>query len=207
MAESSYAPAPQEPVFESYAAATAPGVVTFDVEYPEHLSRGLIFIKWLLVLPHFFILYFLGLASAIVTFIAWFAILFTGRYPRGLWEFNLMYQRWSMNASAYFLLKRDEYPPFAAGPYPVHLNVEYPEHLSRWLIFVKWLLIIPHLIVLSVLGLAAYVVLWIAWFAILFTGHYPKGLFDFAVGVLRWGVRVNIYANLMTDVYPPFSLE
>jgi hypothetical protein len=184
-----------------------PGVLHFDIDYPERLSRGLIFIKWLLIVPHLVVLYFLGIAVSIVTFIAWFAILFTGSYPRGLWDFTLMVHHWQMNVSAYFLLMRDEYPPFAAGPYPVRYDIAYPERLSRGLIFIKWLLIIPHAIVVGLLGLVAYVVLWIAWFAILFTGQYPRSLFDFMVGFFRWTARMNLYASLMTDVYPPFTLE
>jgi len=109
-----------------------------------------------------------------------------------------------------FLLQRDEYPPFSGEPgqYPLTLEVEYREDLSRWLIFVKWLLAIPHYIVLAFLGLAASVAVLIAFFAILFTGRYPRGLFDFVVGTARWWVRVNAYAHwLMTDRYPPFSLK
>jgi hypothetical protein len=109
---------------------------------------------------------------------------------------------------AYVLLLRDEYPPFAlsTGQYPLTFDIEYPEKLSRWLIFVKWLLIIPHLIVILLLGIVYMITLVIAWFAILFTGRYPKGMFDFAVGLLRWGARINAYFLLMRDDYPPFSL-
>jgi Domain of unknown function (DUF4389) len=120
-------------------------------------------------------------------------------------------QRWTMNMVAYALtLQRDEYPPFSgeAGEYPVQLEIAYDENLSRWLIFVKWLLIIPHLIVLVFLAIAAYVVVFIAFFAILFTGSYPRGMFDFVTGVLRWSIRVNAYGQwLVTDRYPPFSLQ
>jgi hypothetical protein len=183
------------------------GVLNFEVAYPEHLSRGLIFIKWLLVIPHFIILYFLGIAMSVVTFIAWFAILFTGAYPRGMWDFALMVQRWQMRVSVYTYLMRDEYPPFGDEPYPLRYELAYPQHLSRWLIFIKWLMIIPHLICLMVLGFVAGLALIFAWFAILFTGQYPRGCFDFLVGVLRWSARVNLYAGLMTDVYPPFALD
>ena len=182
----------------------------YDVEYPERLSRWLIFVKWLLAIPHFLILYALGAVAYVIIFIAWFAILFTGRYPEGLFNFVVGIYRWNANLSAYLALMRDEYPPFtmSAGRYPVTLEMDYPERLSRWLIFVKWLLVIPNVIVLMVLGLAYYVTLIIAWFAILFTGRYPKGLFGFGVGVNRWGLRVSAYAfYLFTDKYPPFSLS
>jgi hypothetical protein len=94
------------------------------------------------------------------------------------------------------MLMRDEYPPFTGerGQYPLMLEVEYREDLSRWMIFVKWLLAIPHVIVLAFLGIAAYIAVVIAFFAVLFTGKYPRGLFDFVVGTARWAVRVNAYA-------------
>ncbi len=90
---------------------------------------------------------------------------------------------------------------------PLTYDVEYPEELSRWLIFVKWLLAIPHIIILYALGIAASVVTFIAWFAILFTGRYPQGLYGFAVGYMRWSLRVQAYVLLMRDEYPPFSLD
>ncbi len=181
----------------------------YDVEYPERLSRWLILVKWLLAIPHFLVLYALGAVAYVITIVAWFAILFTGRYPEGLFKFVVGVFRWSANINAYILLMRDEYPPFTmeAGRYPVTLEVDYPERLSRWLIFVKWLFVIPNLIVLMVLLLAYYVVLIIAWFAILFTARYPKGLFGFAVGVMRWNLRATAYMYFLRDEYPPFSLE
>ncbi len=182
--------------------------LVFDVEYPERLSRWLIFVKWLLAIPHLIILYALLAVAEIITVIAWFAILFTGRYPKGMVDFVVGILRWQHNFTAYIVLLRDEYPPFSlsAGQYPVTYDVEYPERLSRLLIFVKWLLVIPNLIVLALVGIAYYVTLIIAWFAILFTGRYPEGLFRFAVGTIRWSARVNAYVLLLRDEYPPFSL-
>ena len=182
--------------------------LVFDVEYPEKLSRWLVFVKWLLAVPHWIILYALMAVAQAITVIAWFAILFTGRYPKGLFDFVVGIYRWQYNVYAYVLLLRDEYPPFSlsAGQYPLTFDIEYPERLSRLLIFVKWLLLIPHLIVILFLGIVYMVTLVIAWFAILFTGRYPKGMFDFAVGLLRWGARINAYYMLMRDDYPPFSL-
>lgn len=185
----------------------APGVLQFDIEYPERLSRLLIFVKWLLLIPQFILLYIVGFLTGIVGFIAWFAILFTGRYPRGMWDFVVMAQAWGANVLAYYLLMRDEYPPLGEGAYPVQFDLVYPPQLSRGLIFVKWLLVIPHLVVLSFLLLAAMFVHFIAWWAILITGQYPRGMFRFMVGVQRWLLRVNLYTNLLTDHYPPFSLD
>lgn len=183
-----------------------PGELLYDVEYPEHLSRWLIFVKWLLIIPHLIVLAVLGFVVSIVTIIAWFAILFTGKYPRGMWDFTMMVLRWSARVYAYFYLQRDEYPPFGDQPYPVRFAMIYPEQLSRWKIFFKWLFVIPHLIVIYFLNIVWEILTFIAWFAILFTGGYPRSLFDFNVGVQRWLNRVTVYLLLLTDVYPPFSL-
>ncbi len=192
------------------AVAGAPGYpLRFDIEYPEQLSRWLVFVKWLLAIPHFLILYALSAVSGVITFIAFFAILFTKRYPQGLFDFVVNVNRWGANVTAYVGLFRDEYPPFSwePGGYPVTYQLDYPQELSRWLIFIKWLLAIPNIIVLYVLLIGALVAWVIAWFAILFTGRFPRGLFDFIVGVLRWNYRINAYINLMRDDYPPFSLR
>jgi hypothetical protein len=205
------APPPPPPTSGPPPIAASDYPVRFDVEYPERLSRWKIFLQWLFAIPHLIIVYLLLAVAGILQFIAFFAILFTKRWPRGLFDFTVQIYRWTANVSAYALfLLRDEYPPFSgdSGEYPVTLEVDYDENLSRWQIFVKWLLAIPHYIVLLVLLVAVNVTVFIAFFAILFTGRYPRGLFDFAVGTMRWYVRVNAYAHwLMTDRYPPFSLK
>jgi hypothetical protein len=179
-----------------------------EFAYPPQLSRGLLFVKWLLAIPHFLIVGVLGNLQGIITVIAFFAILFTARYPRELFDFYVKCWRWTMNVTAYAGFFRDEYPPFGweAGQYPpVTFDVAPPERLSRGLIFVKWLLALPHYLALGVLFVIA-VIVWIAaWFAILFTGRFPRGLFDFLVGVLRWSARVQAYAALLRDEYPPFT--
>jgi len=137
-------------------------------------------------------------------------ILFRQRYPRWWFDFALELNRFSMRVSAYLLLLTDKYPS-TVEKQSVQLDLAYPDvkkDLNKWLPLVKWLLAIPHYLVLIVLGLAAFVVTIIAWFAILFTGRYPKDLFNFVVGVSRWGWRVTAYAFLLsTDKYPPFSLK
>jgi hypothetical protein len=153
------------------------------------------------------VLYLLGAVVGFTTVIGTLAVLFTGKYPRGLWNLALMYFRWQANVFAYLGMMRDEYPPFSEGPYPVVYNIDYPEHLSRWKWLFKWLLAIPHFIALAILGIGVYVVVFIAWLAIIFTGHYPRGMFNFVVGVMRWAQRVMTYLYLMTDAYPPFSME
>ena len=197
-------------MYDEAAAAAAPEYpLRYDVEYPEELSRWLIFVKWLLAFPHFIILYLLGIASSVVGFIAFFAILFTKRYPQGLFDFVVNVNRWNANVMAYLMLFRDEYPPFSwePGEYAVTYEVDYPEEMNRWLPLVKWLLAIPHVIVLLLLFIAIYFVYIIAFFAILFTKRFPRGLFDFTVGVHRWNYRVSAYTALLRDEYPPFSLR
>jgi hypothetical protein len=185
--------------------------VTFDVEYPESLSRWkVVFKPWLLALPAYFMMYMIGSAVQYVAPFAFFSILFRRKYPRWTFDFLLAYYRYQYRVIAYGLnLWRDEFPALE-DPQAVSLDIEYPEPetLNRWLPLVKWLLAIPHLIVLLFLFFAEFAVLVIAWFAILFTARFPKGLFDFTVGINRWGMRVTAYAFLlMCDEYPPFSLQ
>jgi len=137
-------------------------------------------------------------------------ILFRQRYPRWWFDFALQLTRFSTRVGAYVVLLTDRYPS-TVEEQSVHLELDYPDAqngLNRWLPLVKWLLVIPHLIVLAVLALGAIFAVIVAWFAILFTGHYPRALFDYVVGVGRWALRVQAYATLLvTDRYPPFSLN
>ena len=136
-------------------------------------------------------------------------IVFRRRYPRWWFDFALELARFGARVGAYFALLTDQYPS-TVEEQSVHLQIDYPNverDLNQWLPLVKWLLAIPHYIVLAVLSVVAFFAVVIAWFAILFTGRYPRGLFDFVVGVARWGLRVQAYATLLvTDRYPPFSL-
>ena len=137
-------------------------------------------------------------------------LLFRQKYPRWWFDWNLELTRFGTRVAAYLVLLRDEYPLTDEGQ-AVHVELVYPDArqgLNRWLPLVKWLLAIPHYIVLFFLGIAAFVCVIVAWFAILFTGRYPRSLFDFVVGVLRWSLRISGYAFLLiTDRYPPFSLQ
>jgi len=150
----------------------------------------------------------LGLVAGVVAFIAWFAILFSGRMPRGLWDFQVMFLRWRANAIAYTALLRDEYPPFGSGEYPVAFSPgDYPEKRDRLTVFFRLLLAIPHAIVLFFLSIAWAIVIFITWLVIVFSGSYPEGLWQFNVGVLRWSLRLEAYVYLVRDEYPPFSLN
>jgi hypothetical protein len=201
--------------------------VTGDLD--PNLSRWLWVVKWLLAIPHYIVLAFLWLAFLILWVVAFFAILFTGRYPRGIFDFNLGVLRWTWRVLfySYWALGTDRYPPFSLQEepdYPARLDIVYPERLSHWLPLVKWLLAIPHLILVGIfvggwgwgwnddyrgIGIAGLVgiLVVIAGFVLLFTGRYPRSLFDFTLGLDRWAFRVAAYVSLMRDEYPPFRLD
>ncbi len=137
-------------------------------------------------------------------------IVFRQRYPRWWFDFGREFARFGMRVGAYLALLTDQYPS-TTDEQSVHLELDYPDveqDLNRWLPLVKWFLAIPHYVVLAVLAIGAILAILIAWFAVLFTGRYPRGLFDYVVGVARWALRVQAYASLLvTDRYPPFSLQ
>ena len=209
--------------------------VRLEGRLDPQLSRWLWVVKWLLAIPHYIVLFFLWIAFFVLTIVAFFAILFTGRYPRGIFDFNLGVLRWTWRVSyySYGALGTDRYPPFTldeAPDYPATLDVAYPERLSRGLVLVKWwLLAIPQYILVGIFvggagsaagraqdwggwhwwyegGLILTLVLF-AGIALLFMARYPRGLFDFVLGLDRWVARVVAYAGLMTDAYPPFRLD
>ena len=149
----------------------------------------------------------LGAVAAIAAIIAWFAILFTGEYPAGLWNLAAFYLRWRVRALAYTSLLRDEYPPFGDGEYPASVVLQTPPGpRDRMSVAFRLILVIPQLLALWALGVAWALTTIIAWFSIVLTGRYPARLFEFGVGVLRWNIRVEAYLLLLHDEYPPFSL-
>lgn len=177
--------------------------VRVRVDYPDGMSRLSTFFRWLLVIPVMFFLYLFngGIVAAI-----WAAVIVRGRIPRWLFDFQVGYNRFSTRAAAYFLLLTDKYPAFE-GPWVVDYDVDYPARISRWKIFFwKFLASVPHIFVLVFLWIAALFCVFIGWFAILFTGNFPRGLHSFVVGVLRWTSRVAAYIESLTDEFPPYSL-
>jgi hypothetical protein len=192
----------------AYEGATPPTYpVQVECEIPERHSRLTTFFRWLLTIPHYIVLGLLGYVAGFLLFVAWVVIVITARHPRSIWNFQKFYIGWSANYTAYATLMRDEFPPFGAEPYDVEYSLEYPERQSRLTVFFRWLLIIPHAIVLIGVDLVWFVMIVIAWFAILITGKYPNGFKNYAQGALRWNMRVNSYMFLMRDEYPPFSFR
>jgi hypothetical protein len=190
-----------------------PATLTFDA--PERIANWRPLVHWLLAIPHLAIVYALGAVSEIVAVISWFAVLFTGRLPKGLADFQALYVRYTLRTATYFAFLREEYPPFSFSTIPAdpgddpRVRVEVVPQLegrNRWTVAFRLILAIPQLIVLAALGIALFFVGVIAFFAVLFTGRWPAGLREFALGVGRWWLRVQAYLVLLTDEYPPFTL-
>jgi len=187
--------------------------VQLSVDYPDRpLSRLTTFFRCITAIPIWIVMSAVGggsYGSGLLFFPPLLMILFRRKYPRWWFDWNLALAKFSTRIAAYVLLLRDEYPS-TDEEQAVHLDITYPDvetELSRGLPLVKWLLAVPHYIVLFFLGIAAFVVVVVCWFVILFTGRYPRGLFDFVVGTMRWALRVKAYAFLLTtDRYPPFRL-
>ena len=184
--------------------------VQFDVDYPEAgRNRLTVAFRVVLAIPALIVLWVINTTRALLFLPPLLLILFRNKYPRWWFDWNLQLLRFENRVVAYLLLLRDEYPS-TDEEQSVHLDIGYPDvasELNRGLPLVKWLLAIPHYVVLAVLGIAVTVTVVVGWFIVLFTGRLPRGLFDFTVGVLRWSNRVTGYACiLVTDVYPPFRL-
>ena len=206
--------------------------VTFQVEYPERLSRLTTFFRAFMLIPQAIVYVFVSIAGYVIMFLSWWAILFTGRYPKTFFSFITWCLRWGARLSAYYALLTDKYPPFSGRDmpdYPVIFNVEPAEKLNRLTTFFRFPVFImpnfvigqgwhwqvqpsagmpmtiPHLIILYFISIAAAVIMFLSWWAILFTGRYPKAFFNFITWWLRWSTRVSGYSYLVTDKYPPFN--
>ncbi len=186
--------------------------VTLKGELTEMPGRWQWLFKWLLIIPHVICQFGLWIAFAVVTFIAFWAVVFTGKFPRGLFDFNSGVLRWGWRVGfySYQALGTDKYPPFSLEPdpgYPADLEIPYPEKLSQGLVWVKWwLLAIPHWIIIGIFSDLVPILVLIGGIILLFTGKYPADLFKIIVGLNRWSYRVGAYVGLMRDEYPPFRL-
>ena len=197
---------------------TSPGgypvTITFDL--PDRVARWRPLVQWILAIPHLVVLWALGVVAGIVVVIAWFTGVILGKVPRTLLDLIAMYLRYSASVNAYAGFLHSTYPPFAIdastadpGKDPhVHVDVvPQEENRSRLTIFFRYFMLIPQMFVLLFVTIAASIVWFIAFFAVIVLGRWPEGLREFGLGYLRWNQRFNAYAYLLTDDYPPFSLR
>ena len=181
-------------------------------EYQERVNRVLWLIKWILIIPHGIVLWFLYIPTILTIPLSWLIIIIMGRYPEFLWGYHsgLLRWTWRVNFYSYGAGATDRYPPFSfqsRDDYPADFNIEYPETLSRLSTLFRWLLVIPHWIIIYFLGAIADILVFFALVIVLFSGRYPKSLFDIIMGMNRWVYRVNAYGWLLVDEYPPFSFD
>jgi hypothetical protein len=198
-----------EPVGARYPAA-------FTLDSPERVARWRPLVNWILAIPQLFIVGAMRYVAQAISVVGWFIILFTGALPAGLANFQVMYLRYSVRVSVFAGFLTEEYPPFDFTMTPAdpgtdpRVRVDIVPQLAqrnRLTVFFRLILAIPQFIVIAVLGIAVWAVYVIAFFAVLFTGRWPQGLRNFAVGFMRWVLRVEAYLLLLTDDYPPFALD
>jgi hypothetical protein len=197
--------------------ATASSDFAFDIVHQENYSRGELLLRSFfgfiyMVIPHMFLLFFMSIASFVLGFISWWVVLFTSQYPRAFFDFQVAMLRWNTRLTARIFNLSDGYPAFgtSAEDQKITVNVLYPNTLDRGILLLRFFfgfiyVMIPHAFCLFFRMIGMYFVMFIAWWAVLFTGKYPKGMHDFVVGTLRWATRVNVYMSFLTDKYPPFS--
>jgi len=185
-----------------------------ELNAPLEVANWRPLVHWLLVIPFAIVTGFLGIGLYFVSIVAFFTVVFTKRIPDGMFGFMAMVLRFTWRSSSYQFFMRESYPSWEftstavdPGDDPAILSIPDPGDMSRLLPFVKWLLVIPHFVVLVFLGIGVYFVMIFAFFVVLFTGHWPKGGRDYVIGFQRWAIRVYAYMLFMTDDYPPFSLD
>lgn len=185
---------------------------TLEARLDPPLSKWKWLIKWFLLIPHIVVLAFLWVAAVVVALVAWIAILITGRYPRGIFDFIVGVMRWTWRVEyyGYNALATEKYPPFSLGEdpsYPIQFRVEYPDQLSRLKTLFKWILAIPQFIIVSAIDQVIIVLALVGAIMAGFGSGYSRSVFDLVMGLNRWTARVGVYALLMTDEYPPFRLD
>lgn len=193
------------------AAATSSGYpVNIEMDHQDEYSRFLPIVKWLLLIPQYFVYFFVVIGAMFVAFAAFFAVLFTAKYPRGMWDYMVGVQRWGLRINAYAYFATDKYPPFTLQETPedtVHLHAEYPEHVERWRSLFAWLVGIPYFIVAYVVIIIGQICSFFGFFTILFTKKLPVGLFDMIRKAMLWSTRAGFYMYFMSTVYPPFDWD
>jgi hypothetical protein len=195
---------------------STPGVdpVRYEFDAPERVANWRPLVQWILAIPHLIVSQVLGYVMAVLGLVSFFTVLFTKQIPPGIFNFQVMALRYQYRVNSYAYFMHEKYPPFEfattttdPGGEPVRVEIDRPEELHRWLPLVKWLLAIPHLIVLTVYGIGAFFVMIAAFFAVLFTGKFPLGMRDYVVKVGRYALHVQAYLYLLRDEYPSFSLK
>jgi hypothetical protein len=191
--------------------------MTLTIKHQDVYSRLELILRTLfgfiyILIPHYFILVFLAIAGFILKFLSFWVVLFTGRYPESFFNFQVELYRWTIRLIARMYNVLDGYPSFGlkAVDDGISFEVPYPEKLSRLLLIVRILfgfiyVIIPHFFILFFRGIATFVLIFLAWWIVLFTGKFPESFHKFIVGTLRWNMRVSVYLGFMSDEYPPFS--
>ncbi len=188
-----------------------PFPLTYNIEHQGEYNRWLPLVKWLLVIPNAFVFIFVALAAVFAWIGSFFVVLFTARYPRGIFDFLVGVGRWGARLGAYVCLLTDKYPPFSIHPQPddtVVYDLAYPEQgVDRWRPLVHWILIFPYHLIAGVLGYLVGLMAFISFFTILFTKKIPPGIFDMALNGIRWQARSSIYGAWMVTKYPPFEWD
>lgn len=195
------------------AASVQPYPVNLELTSPLEVDRWRPLVNWLLAIPQLIVAYLLYVVLEILAIVAFFTVLFTKKIPTGIFGVMAMCHRYQWRVMSFAMFMRNPYPPFEfettandPGDDPAVFSIEEPAELNRWLPLIKWLLVIPHFIVLFFLFIGVGIVKIIAFFAVIITGKYPEGLRNYVVGVFRWSQRVSAYFSFMTDAYPPFRL-
>jgi hypothetical protein len=204
-------PPPPPPPPPPAASSTADYPVHLDIDHQAEYSRFMPLIKWLLAIPHYIALIVLGIVALFAILFSFFAVLFTGRYPPGLFDFVVGVHRWGLRVGAYVLLMVDPYPPFSLDDdpnYPVRFAIDYPEQgVDRWRPLVHWLLVIPYAIVAYLIFYLVEILVFFAFFTILFAKTFPEGMFNICRVGFRWAARANAYEYWLVTRYPPFHWD
>jgi len=204
------APPPPPPPPPAAGSGASDYPVRLEAQNQGEYNRFLPLIKWLLAFPHYIALLFVLIGAAVVLLIAFFATIFTGRWPRGMFDYVAGTFRWTYRVYGYVYLLTDRYPPFSLGEepdYPIRVEIDYPEYVDRWRPLVHWLLILPYAFVAALLLQVAGIIAFISVFVILFTAKLPPGLFNLIVNPLRWMLRASSYHAWMVTRYPPWEWE